>query len=369
MGMKIAGHSQRAAVKTMHGTLELRRAYYYCRNCGYGACPDDEAYGLLGNEHRMTKALMLEVAYIAQNQVSFDKAERMMDRAYGIAVSRETVRDIAEALGAKAFGEDARQAQALYEDIANLESDKKEPGVVYLMVDGAAVNTRVEDENGSTWRENKLGIAFSDKSVIRRKDGGGIIVKKEIVPVVGPVDAFKKHALLAAVKAGYGRFREAVVIGDGAHWIHNMSDELFPDAVQILDLFHLKENIYGYSKYLHGQDNARMVAWAESVTAKIEDHYDVDGALSLIPQGEEQPQGVVNLRAYIENNRGRINYPEYKKKGYYVGSGAIESANKTIVQQRLKRAGMRWGVSGAQAMLTLRAKDESGRWDDVERCA
>jgi len=359
--MKVTGKSQRAVVKTMCGILEIYRPYYYCRNCGYGVCPDDALYGLLENKHRMTKALTLEVAYIAQNQVSFDKAEMMLSRAYGIMINRETIRDIAETLGTKAFEEDNRQAVELINNIVNLGSDKKKDGIAYIFMDGAAVNTRVEDENGSTWRENKLTVAFSDKSVIKRKDGGGIVTRKEVAPFIGSSEEFKKHALLAAEKAGYGYLSESVVIGDGAAWIRNISEEIFPDATHILDLFHLKENIYSYSKYLHGQDNAKMVAWAEGIISKIENHYDVDGALALIPQGESPPNGVVNLRTYIENNRGRINYPEYKRKGYYIGSGAVESANKTILQQRLKRAGMRWSVSGAQAMLTLRAKDESGR--------
>ena len=58
-----------------------------------------------------------------------------------------------------------------------------------------------------------------------------------------------------------------------------------------------------------------------------------------------------------------MDYPKYKKKGYFVGSGAIESANKVILQRRLKQAGMRWNVPCAQSVLSLRAKVESGRWD------
>ena len=65
----------------------------------------------------------------------------------------------------------------------------------------------------------------------------------------------------------------------------------------------------------------------------------------------------------MTNNIDKINYPDYKARGFFVGSGAIESANKVIVQRRLKQAGMRWGVSGAQSLLTLRAKVESGLWD------
>ena len=367
--MKATDQSRRITATTMHGTLELHRAYYYCRNCGHGECPDDREYGLDGNAHRMTKAVMLEAAFMAQNQMPFEKAELMLKRAYGITTNRETIRAVAETLGTKAFEEDSREAEALVEDIASLGEDKRKDGVVYIQADGAAVNTRIEDENGSTWRENKLAIAFSDKTMIRRKDGSGIITCKEYVPLIGTSNEFKKYALLAAERAGYGRFRETVFLSDGAIWIRNMCDELFPDAVQILDLYHLKENVYNYSKYIHGQDNARVVAWAEAVIAKIEEKYNVDDALALIADCGPLPAGVVNLRTYLENNRSRMNYPEYRKRGYFVGSGAVESANKTIVQQRLKRAGMRWSVCGAQAMLTLRAKDESGRWDDVARCA
>ena len=193
------------------------------------------------------------------------------------------------------------EAEMLIANIQNIENDVKNPGVVYIM-----------------------------------PDGGNIITRKEIAPLIGTSEEFKKHALQAAVNAGYGKYSETVV----------------------------KENVYKFSKYIN-KDNAEMVKWAETVIDKIENHYDIDGALACIPAIENLP-GIPNLRTYIENNRMRVDYPAYRAIGYFVGSGAIESANKTIVQQRLKRAGMRWGVCGAQALLTLRAKDESKRWYQVE---
>ncbi|MCL1918127.1 MAG: OmpA family protein, partial [Peptococcaceae bacterium] len=50
-------------------------------------------------------------------------------------------------------------------------------------------------------------------------------------------------------------------------------------------------------------------------------------------------------------------------KGYFIGSGAIESGNKIVLQQRLKQASMRWNVSSAQPMLTLKTKCESNLWE------
>jgi hypothetical protein len=59
--------------------------------------------------------------------------------------------------------------------------------------------------------------------------------------------------------------------------------------------------------------------------------------------------------------------PLYEQKGYFIGSGAIESGNKIVLQQRLKQAGMRWNVETAQNILKLKAKTESGLWHtDVE---
>lgn len=75
----------------------------------------------------------------------------------------------------------------------------------------------------------------------------------------------------------------------------------------------------------------------------------------------------VNLYEYISNNVKNMDYVAYKEKGYFIDSGSIEGGNKIVLQERLKRVGMRWNIPTAQAMLTLRAKAESNLWhQDVE---
>ena len=78
---------------------------------------------------------------------------------------------------------------------------------------------------------------------------------------------------------------------------------------------------------------------------------------------DEKYANCVNLHHYISEHKGHINYPEYKAKGYFCGSGAVESGNKVVLQKRLKQAGMRWEPRTAQYLLTLKAKYESGRWE------
>jgi hypothetical protein len=74
------------------------------------------------------------------------------------------------------------------------------------------------------------------------------------------------------------------------------------------------------------------------------------------------PPGTVNPYTYIQHNRNKVDYAEYQRRGYYIGSGPIESANKTVVQKRCKQAGMMWNETNAQYMLTLKSKEESGPW-------
>ena len=315
--------------------------------------------------HKMTKGLMLEAAFYGQNQNSFSDASEMLERGLHMHINRETVREVTEEIGNMVFEADKKKAAHIIENMHEIETgpdNESKKGVLYIMTDGAALNTRVKDENGSTWRENKTVIAFTDKNMINRKDGGHIITKKEYAAFVGSAEKFKGHVLCAAINAGYGNTHKTVIIGDGAAWIRNMGKELFPEAVQILDLYHLKENIYAYAKHRFAHNEKEYVPWAEAFIDKIEKG-NKEEALLLLPADEKLPANIVNLRTYINNNIDKIDYPEYKAKGYFVGSGAVESANKVILQRRLKQSGMRWNVPEAQSVLSLRAKVESNRWD------
>ena len=83
------------------------------------------------------------------------------------------------------------------------------------------------------------------------------------------------------------------------------------------------------------------------------------------PHRDGLKEAVSDFIAYLQRNAHRMEYPEYLAKGWYIGSGAVESACKTVVGQRLKLAGMRWGEDGAHAVCHLRAlyRSEKGQWE------
>ena len=131
-------------------------------------------------------------------------------------------------------------------------------------------------------------------------------------------------------------------------------------------MFHLKENTYEFAKQLFGDQREKYVPWAEDICQRLEDGKWQDVLKDLERyKGISAKQGSVNLYTYIDNNRDNIDYPAYKEMGYFVGSGAIESGNKIVLQNRLKLPGMRWNVPSAQCMLSLKAKIESKQWVSV----
>jgi hypothetical protein len=336
--------------------------------------PLDCYLGLARLPFKMTVGAMLRAAYWAQNQCSYQRAEVAFKDATGVFINDDTVRLVTNYIGDLVFREDCRRAEESAEMLLSgrLPYPRDRKGVLYIETDGAALNTRHKDNDGSTWRENKLGVVFSSDNIHAWTDKHGRrqrkINKREYVSYVGCVNEFRKHLLACAMRNGYGFYRETVILSDGATWIRNMAEEFFPDAQQILDFFHLSENVYEYARHYFGMAESQYKPWAEKICGELKKSR-YPGVLQELESHDRSNMDncPVNLFGYISNNIKNIDYATYEQKGYFIGSGAIESGNKIVLQQRLKQAGMRWNVDTAQKLLTLKAKAESGLWhSDVE---
>ncbi len=326
---------------------------------------------------RMTVNMMLEVARAGILSKSYQEAEEALKHYYGVTVNDDTLREVTNYIGKLIYMEDCRLArEARYIlDSGNLlcPDDQIEDDVLYLMTDGAALNTvhhvNKRDPNDSSWKENKLCVVFRKSGIHswtdpRTGETCHKIEKKEFISYTGSIEEFKWHVLALAIRNGYGHVRQVVIISDGAAWIRTMKAELFVDSQQILDLFHLKENVYEYGKALWNNNQKQYKPWAAKVCKMLERGEWKQVLKLLEPHKSKELEGcAVNLYTYIYNHRDSLDYPEYRKKGFFVGSGAIESGNKTVLQDRLKRAGMRWNIVTARYVLALKAKEQSGLWE------
>lgn len=371
MWKKDGNNKKKALIKilSVFGHIPIVREEIFCRHC-------HEGHGIIDNmleindNHRMTNGMVELSAYIGQLIPSFDKASEVLKKLSKIDVCGTQIQIVSEEIGKKVFEKDHKNAEIAYkmpEEVAPQELLKnRKKGRLYILADGLQVNTRIKDGDGSTWREMKLGLVFYDGDVITRENSSAMIIKKEYVSYFGCVEEFKKMLFAAAARAGYGRIEEIVLIGDGAQWIWNMCKELFPDAVKILDFYHVSENVNSYAKYLYPEDEVSRKIFVDKIlNALLEDHVQEAIDLVALNRVEKSPSSVINLSNYLETNRDKITYKSFKDAGYYIGSGAIESANKMVIQQRMKQSGMRWGLNGGQYIASLRAKYESNLWNNV----
>ncbi len=331
--------------------------------------PLDEYLGIDKLPFKISIRAMIEIAFWGQNQLSFQKAKEIIKSVNGIDLSYVTVMNVTEYIGKIVFDYNYNKSLEIWNNRANLDINViKKKGTLYIQADGAAVNTRIEDKDGSTWKENKLGIFFSEDDMYKRKDKSNVILHKEYVSYIGNVEIFKILIFAKAVELKYWEYKKIIFISDGATWLRNMINELFPEAIQILDKFHLIENIYEYGKIVFNDDNKKVEKFKDKIIG-----YCYSREYNLIVKELKKykdiqlPKTACNLPVYLENNKDKIDYSTYEHNGWFVGSGAIESSNKTVTQLRLKQAGMRWSVDGANYMIALRCIKESGHWNEIKK--
>ncbi len=321
----------------------------------------------------MTADLLLKCAYYGQYCSSYSAAEKLFMKDY-LHVDDDTIRKATIYVGKLVFDDMTAKANSLYEMYEKrgflLDSNtERKDGVLYVEYDGAAINTRTKNSDGSAWREHKMAVCFSSDDIRRnsKPNGKGSSIKvigRDYAGFIGSADEFKKYLLLCAVEHGYGRYKDTVIITDGAVWIERIADEMFDSPVMILDLYHVLEKIALYGTDMFGSDTEGYREWYSEMKELICNGKWKEVLKKLNPKAT---YGQCNLYNYIKNNGYRMNYPDYRKKGYFIGSGMIESGNKSVLQKRMKLAGMRWNVEPAQYVLSLRMKAESDRWDDVQR--
>lgn len=350
--------------------------------------PLDIYMGIDNLPFKVTVDAALRIARYGATSTSYMEAVSRLKESFGYSLSDNQVREITDYIGDIVLAEDIRQKEqrlASYHPkamrIARRGRRPKDGFILYCEVDGAMFNTRRSKEETealrkagkSNWMENKLGIVFrSDelRDTGEKDDDGNSILrlgKREYVGTTKGVEEFRERLASTLLKNGMEEASAIVLISDGAPWIRRTREQYFPKATQILDLFHLKENVMKFAQYLFGNDKSKYYPWWKAACKLLEDGKWRDllnqSDVAEYKSTKDTPGGVPNLYQYIWNNRDIIDYPTYMAKGYFVGSGAIESGHKTVMQGRIKLAGMRWYQDSAEKLMSLRTKLRSNLWE------
>jgi hypothetical protein len=294
----------------------------------------------------------------------------------GLEVTAKSVERTAEAIGADiADREKCQIRKAVQLDLPVIVG--KPVPILYVQMDGTGVpvvKKETEGRKGKTdgqpahTREVKLGCVFTQT----RWDEEGFAVRDpDSTTYTGAIETaeeFGKRIYLEAWNRGWSRAEKKVVMGDGAEWIWNLAEQHFPGAIQIVDLYHARQHLWGLARKIYPTDQANQKAWMRVHQKRLLDKGKIEKlVMSLRSIGSTNEEVSKDLRTeadYFERNADRMRYPKFRRQHLFVGSGVIEAGCKVVIGSRLKQSGMFWTVRGANSIIALRCCYFNGRFED-----
>lgn len=293
----------------------------------------------------------------------FGRAAKELRYFTRIEVSEATARRITEGAGSDYVEVQSEQVEQILSDAP---ASPPGPELQLISADGAMVH-----EVSGDWVEVKT-LAIGE---VEAKGNAGDIHTRELsyFSRLSEASEFNRQALVEVFRRGTEKAGKVCAVNDGADWEQKFIDYHRPDAVRILDFAHAAGKIAEPGRLIFGDETAEFREWFNKqkqslklgkTAAVIRNIRGLENKARGRGRGMKLKviRGSVN---YLEKRREMINYDEFQSKGYPIGSGCVESANKLVVESRLKQAGMRWARQNIDPMLGLRNIACNDRWDEA----
>jgi hypothetical protein len=352
-------------VETMAGALELERPYFYCTRCSLGIYPLDEALGL---SSAIKQDDIQSVGVFLATEVSYEVARETYQRCTGQEFSEhslhKSVNRVAEELG---ILDVCPSKEEVEKKIARIGEGKRWRPIMMMTLDGAQEPVRPEPSprkgkrGKGDWREAKgFRLYLIDEDRIDH-----VISWHQMADhheIANALRTIKEAGLIPQDKV------RLCVVADGADWIWNRVQELFPDAKQVMDFYHCSEYLHKVAAAQYGKGSEKALEWVYATLVRLslsEETQVIAGLKRMKPASGEARKLIDNAIEHLTKHSGRLDYASARRGGYHIGSGAMESANKMICHGRLKRTGAWWYPSCANNVLKLRCAKYNGTYDRV----
>jgi hypothetical protein len=325
-------------------------------NAGRVFSPLDEELGLLAGT--LAPRQQEHLVHLA-SWMPFDRAAQMLERLLQVQSSRETARRLTERAGVLLEAEETEQAQAPCSDE---DAPPQQSSRLALSADGAMVPL-VKGE----WAEARtLAIGTVKASAGVQSMQTERVEQLSYFSRVTTAETFTALAELEMRRRQVVQAEEVCAVSDGAPWLQNFFDLHRADAVRILDFPHAAEHL---SVLLQAIEQAGYPV-PVGVLARclhILKHRGPGWLLRLaarFPEALREQDGVREQLSYFTKREAMMQYPQFQKLGWPIGSAMVESANKLVVQARLKGAGQHWQPRNVNPMLALRNAVCNQRWSE-----
>jgi len=360
-------------VDTVVGHLELERACYHCAQCEAGLAPRDDQLGVAGAS---LSPGLAQMASLAGSHLPFVPATSLVGELAGIELDVRRLERAAESAGELARQASAAETAAICaRTLIPVRPPAPLPDKLYAGVDGTGVPVRPAETAGRAGKGEDGQARTREVKICRIFTQSGLDAKDRPAPGKGSssyvhtldgIETFTSQVRAEFIRRGGPHFRQAIFPGDGARWIQNLATAVYPQATQIVDLYHAREHLAdlaGHLAFILDDEQA----WLSERNDDL-DNGDIDAIVTaalVCPLAGVKADDLDTKLGYFTRNAHRMRYKHFRDLDLFVGSGAIEASCKLIVGQRLKQSGMHWTVDGADSIMALRCQRASGRWDQL----
>ena len=242
------------------------------------------------------------------------------------------------------------------------------------MMDGWQVRFRGEGwgkkktkKNRVEWHELKTGVFYRHEQSTHSQSGRGELLEKTVVRCQGSPTELGERLNWEALRRGLGRAKHIEVVADGAAWIWNLSQQRWNGAHEVLDFYHASEHLWTLARAVCGSDESAVSAWVQPRRHRLR-HGNEKALLKELsqlraPRGE-RGKVVKREKNYFNTQAQRMSYQKTARKGWPIGSGAVESACRQG-QCRFKRPGQFWTQEGLRNLCAITEARHNDHWDEL----
>ena len=333
---------------TLLGEVSLRRGIYQSNKAKRSICPLETKLRFINDYVSFAAA-----EYICYSLASMTLGEfvKHCKKWTLMKPSEGTVRRVLDYVGQFLESSD-------FLDMIHSEETVPDEAVTLAMsIDSTCINIRHEG-----WRHATAGTISTYDAQGNRLDT--IYIGR--MPETGKIKA--KRMLDREVKARMDKYKykNIVCIADGARDIWRYFRKEYPNAIHVVDFYHVCEHLSKLSEMLFS-DSSQAKAWFKKYRNILKE--DPKGSSKVLRAAryrrsiaKKNPDIDTEIK-YLQYNRSKMNYYELRQKKLPIGSGVVEAACKNLIGARMKKSGMRWSRDGGQTVLTLRSLVLSNRWD------
>ncbi len=361
----------------LRGRPGKRRRSGSRRRSGGGSYPLLESLGIT---QRATPALRSEVArQVVRGASNAEAREALAER--GIELNEKTVRALALAVGVQAL--DQRQARIDAAREGQVFSNEFAGKRIVVSVDGGRLRLREGGRRGrrnkkrrrrydTPWREPKLVVAY----VIDKRGKKVKKLRSLYDATLGNADATFEILAAELLLRGAADAKEIILTGDGAPWIWNRADALAKalgmdpkKIVKVADFYHAVEHLADITELCASWSPEKKKRWVRTMRKQLK-----DGRVDLVIKAARElckaGRNAALIRTEVEyfvKRKDLMRYRAFRRRGIPLGSGAVESAIRRVINLRLKGPSIFWRGENAERMLHMRAYLKAGRWDELMR--